>query len=320
MDDTPVQSLRRAGADLPYQMGGLYSRRLDIHDKWGGQRQGGISTPKDGPFVFIFTGEAGKAHGYTDSWDDDGILHYYGEGQQGDMTMRGGNKAIAQHIQSGKRLLVFKSLGHGKPYRFDGEFVCLSSYAKPDTPATIGANRTAIVFRLQPVDGASSHGNSIESPSDVEMRLGSTVAMRLGAVRTKQQLFRRRLIDIEKSCRITGVMDLRFLRASHIKPWSGSSAAERTDGNNGLLLTPTADHLFDKGWISFEAQGQLLVSNEIPSNVLEKIGLKLKKGSRVGAFNEMQGRFLEFHRNKIFEHAYRGVRDPLEELVEVLGS
>lgn len=320
MQNASLESLLQARTDPPYQMGGLYSRRLEIHDRWGGQRQGGISTPKDGPFVFIFTGEAGKAHGYTDSWDDEGVLHYYGEGQQGDMTMRAGNKAIGEHLQSGKRLLVFKSLGHGKPYRFDGEFVCLSSYAKPDTPATTGPNRIAIVFRLQPLDGRAPLGRSIESPSVVETEIGSTVAMRLGAVRTKQQLFRRRLIDIEKSCRITGVMDLRFLRASHIKPWAGSTAAERMDGNNGLLLTPTADHLFDKGWISFEAQGHLLVSSELPADVRTKIGLNLKGGSRRGAFNATQGQFLDFHRNKIFERAYRSAHDPLVELIEVLAS
>src|SRR3546814_3413344 len=50
----------------------------------------------------------------------------------------------------------------------------------------------------------------------------------------------------------------RSLRASHIKPWSKcASGDERVDGNNGLLLSPTADHLFDRGWITFEDDGAL---------------------------------------------------------------
>ena len=39
------------------------------------------------------------------------------------------------------------------------------------------------------------------------------------------------------------------LVASHTKPWRDSTNEERLDGENGLLLTPTIDHLFDKGFI-----------------------------------------------------------------------
>jgi hypothetical protein len=309
-------------ANLPYQFGALYNRRTDIHDRWGGQRQGGISTPKDAPFVFIFTGEAGKSHGYEDRWGDDGVLDYFGEGQSGNMTMTGGNRAIDRHVQEGKRLLVFKSLGHGKPYRFDGEFIKRSSSVKPNTPATRGPDRDAIVFRLEPIESASliSSRKVTEAPS-TEAELGSTVVMRLGEVRTKQQLFRRRLIDVEKQCRLTKVMDLRFLRASHIKPWAAcATSTERTDGNNGLLLTPTADLLFDRGWISFETSGRLLVSGELPSDVSGRIGLKLKSGRACGAFNVQQSSYLEFHQNAIFEKRYRAAADPVSELISDLGD
>ena len=42
----------------------IYSRREDIHAKFGGQMQGGIATPPDQPYVFLFTGAAGEAFGY----------------------------------------------------------------------------------------------------------------------------------------------------------------------------------------------------------------------------------------------------------------
>lgn len=323
MQITPGSHIFEAtGNNLPFQPGALYNRRREIHQTWGGQRQGGISRPKDAPFVFIFTGEAGKTHGYADRWDDDGVLHYFGEGQSGNMTMTGGNRAIDRHLDEGKRLLVFKSLGHGKPYRFDGEFVKLSAYVKPDTPATRGSGRDAIVFRLQPVGlNPNSARTQIKEESTTEALLGSTVVMRLGEVRTKQQLFRRRLIDVEKQCRLTSIMDLRFLRASHIKPWAAcASADERTDGNNGLLLTPTADLLFDRGWISFEKSGHLLVSSDLPLVVSEKIGLRLKQGRRCGAFNTTQGAYLEFHQNAVYEKKYEGTADPVSVLISELGG
>jgi transposase len=50
------------------------------------------------------------------------------------------------------------------------------------------------------------------------------------------------------------------LRASHIRPWRDSDNEARLDGENGLLLTPTIDHLFDRGFISFEDDGRLLIS------------------------------------------------------------
>lgn len=311
-----------AGSSLPFQVGALYNRKADIHDHFGGQRQGGISTPKDAPFVIIFTGEAGKSHGYADEWGEDGILDYFGEGQSGDMTMTAGNRAIDRHLEDGKRLLVFKSLGHGKPYRFDGEFIKRSWYTKPNTPATRGPNRNAIVFRLEPIDAAPLiAANKVAQPSTAELELGSTTVMRLSAARTKQQLFRRRLIDVEKQCRLTKIMDLRFLRASHIKPWAScETATERTDGNNGLLLTPSADSLFDRGWISFETSGRLLVSADLPSEIVGRIGLKLKSGRPCGAFNPQQRAYLEFHQNDVFEKRYRAAVDPVADLISHLSD
>lgn len=308
------------GTALPFQVGALYSRKAQIHALLGGQQQGGISTPPDRPFVIIFTGEAGKTHGYTDGWDDDGIFHYFGEGQSGDMKMTRGNLAVDRHHQSGKRLLLFKAMGHGKPYRYDGEFQKISSYPQADTPATRGPNRVAIVFRLQPLDESSFLPPSkVAEPSVAELAIGSTAVLKLTEVRTKQELFKRRLIDVEKQCRLTKVMDLRFLRASHIKPWSAcATGGERTDGNNGLLLTPQADLLFDRGWITFENEGRLCIASELPAEVRTRLGIDLKAGRKCGSFNEAQRVYLDHHREEIFEKRFRKIKDPVAEVFSTL--
>jgi len=44
------------------------------------------------------------------------------------------------------------------------------------------------------------------------------------------------------------------------KPGGKSDNHERLFAGNGLLLTPTIDHLFDRGFISFENSGELLIS------------------------------------------------------------
>ena len=84
-----------------FEVGNIYNRRNDIHDPYGGQRQGGISTPKDQPFVFLFTGESGEQYGYRDGWDVNGVFLYTGEGQVGDMEFRVGNRAVRDHGHGG---------------------------------------------------------------------------------------------------------------------------------------------------------------------------------------------------------------------------
>src|SRR5437879_5415543 len=96
-----------------FDIGRSYRRR-DIHNKFGGQRQGGISTPASHPLIFAFTGAAGVQHGYADEWTDDGALRYFGEGQTGDMEMIRGNKAIRDHASDGKDVLLFEDLRTGR--------------------------------------------------------------------------------------------------------------------------------------------------------------------------------------------------------------
>jgi putative restriction endonuclease len=64
--------------------------------------------------------------------------------------------------------------------------------------------------------------------------------------RRGQGLFKQRVMRIETRCRITRVDNPNHLLASHCKPWRDSSNEERLNGENGLLLTPSIDHLFDR--------------------------------------------------------------------------
>lgn len=124
-----------------------YSRREDIHEAYGGQQQGGICTPKDYPFIFIFTGKSGEQHGYADGWQDEGVFLYTGEGQLGDMQFIRGNAAIRDHIEKGKDLLLFQSLGKSKPVRFMGTFAC-QSWDVIEGQDTAGDTRKSIQFHL----------------------------------------------------------------------------------------------------------------------------------------------------------------------------
>mgnify|MGYP001332833891 FL=1 len=110
-----------------FNVGEKYSRTKDIHDIYGGGRQGGISPSASYPYIFLFTGDSGKAYGYEDGWqNNDGVFLYTGEGQIGDMEFSRGNKAVRDHVENGKRLFLFKNLGKGKPVEYLGEYECAS--------------------------------------------------------------------------------------------------------------------------------------------------------------------------------------------------
>lgn len=116
--------------------------------------------------------------------------------------------------------------------------------------------------------------------------------------RRGQGIFRNRLINVEKGCRITGIIDPFFLTASHIKPWRDSTNFEKLDGNNGLFLSPHLDRLFDKGWISFSDHGDIIIANGIAENAIARWNISLKN---VGTFNKKQREYLQYHRNNILK-------------------
>src|ERR1051325_7833826 len=112
--------------------GRVYNRQREIHAVYGGQEQGGISTPSRHPMIFLFTGQSGEAHGYRDEFRPDGSFWYTGEGQIGDMQVVRGNAAIANHQATGKALHVFEESPTGQ--RYVGEFRYLGHHTeeRPD--------------------------------------------------------------------------------------------------------------------------------------------------------------------------------------------
>lgn len=129
------------------KIGSLYKRKY-LHDLYGGQQQGGISTPRSYPFIFLFSSDRGRDYGYEDGWKEDGFYHYTGEGQKGDMKFERGNKAIRDHVQNGKALLLFETLPNGLR-RFIGPMDYVDHYYK-EIPDEEGNLRRGIIFRLTP--------------------------------------------------------------------------------------------------------------------------------------------------------------------------
>jgi len=125
--------------------------------------------------------------------------------------------------------------------------------------------------------------------------------------RRGQGRFKNNVRQYESMCRVTSVQRIGHLIASHIKPWRDcDNNEERLNGENGLLLTPSIDHLFDRGYISFEDDGSLIVSPVADRSSLEKMGIPVDREFNSGGFSTNQKTFLDYHRERIFLKANVG--------------
>lgn len=124
----------------------------------------------------------------------------------------------------------------------------------------------------------------------------STQVEQLVLARLGQGAFRASLLRERKQCFVTSYPDPQVLVASHIKPWSRSSDTERLNPKNGLLLIPTLDRVFDRGLISFEEDGSILIS----SSLMHPAKLGIHQRLKLSTLNGREA-FLEYHRRKVFK-------------------
>ena len=136
---------------------GEHVRRVELHDKYGGRRQGGIGPSNQSPNVLVFSDpEVGEQHGYFDRWEGPDEFHYAGEGQHGDQKLDQGNGAILNHRKDGRSIRLF--WGSKGTVEYAGEFELDTSeqYYWVEAPETGGGPlRRVVMFRLHPVGTAS---------------------------------------------------------------------------------------------------------------------------------------------------------------------
>jgi predicted restriction endonuclease len=136
----------------------------------------------------------------------------------------------------------------------------------------------------------------LTNESRYEIKLPN-VTERSGLVtsRVGQGAYRKRIIHRwEYQCAVTGFNKLEVLIASHIMPWKDATDDERLDVDNGLLLSPTYDALFDRHLISFEKNGSIILSDKIELDAFKKIGITGKERLRL-ELNDGVKNYLDHH-------------------------
>lgn len=120
--------------------------------------------------------------------------------------------------------------------------------------------------------------------------------------RIGQGIFRQRILDkYHNKCLITGIDDTSLLIASHIKPWRSANNNERISVENGLLLSPLYDKMFDIGLLTFDVNMRIVVSSRLSSENANLINIDCNKIFINEPSNELCEN-LKYHREKVFLH------------------
>jgi len=149
-------------------------------------------------------------------------------------------------------------------------------------------------------DAAAEIDEIVEQKLLVSKSLSETDKTQLIKARRGQGVFRANVQQHEHACRVTGVQSGFLLIASHIKPWrSCINSDERLDGNNGLLLTPHVDRLFDRGYITFNNLGGVILSSKIGEINISRLGISESYFEKI-PFGLAKQKYLNYHRENVF--------------------
>lgn len=135
----------------------------------------------------------------------------------------------------------------------------------------------------------------IDDRKITETERTSIIKSRIG-----QGIFREKLIEkYNGCCVVTGVNDTRFLLASHIRPWAVSTNEQRLSAENGLLLSPLYDKLFDIGLITFSEDGFIQCSQGLENRNIDLLKIDRTKKYDLKLSIEFVDN-LKYHQEKVF--------------------
>ena len=272
------------------KIGETYSRNF-LTEYWGYQgRQAisrGVVTPANSnDIIFFVTKDKQRTSTQYDDYISDNFLYWEGEKEGGS------NNRIISASENADPIHLFYRYIHRSDFEYMGTIQLVSFLEMKDAPFKF-------IFKIS--NEADQRQNQFNEPL---FSYGSkdTTKQTLALSRIGQGKFRIDLLNMWDACSLTNVKVPEILRASHIKPWRDSNDFERLDPNNGLVLTPTLDSLFDRGFITFENSGQIMISKEIAD--YSKI-LNISSDMKLLKHFEKNDHYLEYHRDEIYLNRFK---------------
>lgn len=128
--------------------------------------------------------------------------------------------------------------------------------------------------------------------------LSETERLEMVKIRVGQGIYRNLLLSLYTTCMLCNVNNVKLLIASHIKPWKDCTSDERLEMNNGLLLCPNHDSLFDKGYISFDDNGHIVISTDLSDT--NRTFMNVNESMKV-EFTGQSKEYMKWHLTHVFK-------------------
>lgn len=220
------------------------------------------------------------------------------------MSFVRGNLALRDHVKNRKQVFLFIYVAKGLVrYESQLEVLSIDYFQGKDRN---GNERTAIKFffqrsgvRLNYPMAEISMTLAADPPAEYKLNMPNETEKRgLVTSRVGQGAYRKSILfRWDFKCAVTNYPKNEILIASHIIPWKGASNDERLDVNNGILLSPTYDALFDRHLISFENSGKIILSDSLARSNYNEIGITGKE--IIKKFSMDNHTYLERHRQSV---------------------
>lgn len=117
-------------------------------------------------------------------------------------------------------------------------------------------------------------------------------------MRKGQHQFRKNIIKGAKRCEATLSELIDLCESCHIKPYSLCEEEEKLDPNNAILFLASIHKAFDKGYISFNKNGKILLSSELSDWEVQSLGLTGNERIRMPG---LRPKYMKYHRENIFK-------------------
>jgi predicted restriction endonuclease len=264
-----------------------YLAKLWGYDGHSGISRGVITPATNNKIIILFvTKEKQNTFTQYNDYIKGNLLYWEGE------KKHGSDLKIASSKETNSKIYLFYRSIHHSPFIFYGEIFLKNFVQKYDKPSEF----TFIISSLSEpntlLDEIKEHDQEFRTLNDTEK--DSIIKSRIG-----QGKFRKSLIEKWGACSVTNLSNLSLLKASHIKPWRACDNVERLDPNNGLLLHPSLDHLFDIGLITFDERGNIVISSLLSKVDLET--LNVSSDMALSHISEITKEYLEYHQTHVFQ-------------------
>ena len=178
-----------------------------------------------------------------------------------------------------------------KPVILNGQLDISDSSSSASIPSLV--DESTFENEVSIIEAEQKELPKFMSPTEID----AWVKRRLG-----QGLFRSELLPtFDYQCALSELKVTNLLIASHIRPWSECALGEHRNPNNGLLLSVTWDALFDKGLISFNDDGSMLMSDLLDDSTLKKLGISEKTSLPLKFLTSERVGFLKYHRDNVWK-------------------